>query len=100
MCVEYFEYIQYSCMVQGCLFVVKLESSIVRYYKRIYQMNSVYLEQQLENFVVCVKYGIKIKDEFFLEVEFCVKKEESISCESVYIENGVLGDSSVFFFKY
>ena len=95
MCVEHSEHTQYPCMVQGCLSVVKLESSIVRHYKRTHQMNSAYLEQQLENLVVCVKYGTKIKDEPPSEVEPCVKKEESTSCESVHTENGAPGDSSV-----
>lgn len=44
MCVEHSEH-TVPCMVQGCLSVVKLESSIVRHYKRTYQMSSVTLEQ-------------------------------------------------------
>lgn len=51
----------------------------------------------MENFVVCVKYGIKIKEEFFFEVDVCIKKEENRSCELEYIEYSYfLGDSSVF----
>lgn len=67
VCVEHSEHTQYPCMVQGCLSVVKLESSIVRHYKRIYQMSSAYLEQQMENLVMCVKYGTKIKEEPLLK---------------------------------
>ncbi|XP_005353366.1 zinc finger protein Rlf [Microtus ochrogaster] len=95
MCVEHSEHTQYPCMVQGCLSVVKLESSIVRHYKRTHQMNSAYLEQQLENLVVCVKYGTKIKEEPPSEVEPCVKKEENASCELVHTEHRSPGDSSV-----
>lgn len=51
----------------------------------------------MEKFVVCVKYGIKIKEEFFFEVEFCIKKEENTSCELEYIKYSYfLGDSGIF----
>nr|BAK63116.1 zinc finger protein Rlf [Pan troglodytes] len=95
MCVEHSEHTQYPCMVQGCLSVVKLESSIVRHYKRTHQMSSAYLEQQMENLVVCVKYGTKIKEEPPSEADPCIKKEENRSCESERTEHSHSpGDSS------
>lgn len=94
MCVEHSEHTQYPCMIQGCLSVVKLESSIVRHYKRTHQMSSVFLEQQMENLVVCVKYGTKIKEESPSEAEPCIKKENE-SCESEHTKhNHSLSDGS------
>ncbi|XP_036303538.1 zinc finger protein Rlf isoform X2 [Pipistrellus kuhlii] len=87
MCVEHSEHTQYPCMVQGCLSVVKLESSIVRHYKRTHQMSSAYLEQQMGNLVICVKYGTKIKEEPPSEIEPYIKKEEDGSCESEHIKH-------------
>ncbi|XP_069731562.1 zinc finger protein Rlf isoform X1 [Phaenicophaeus curvirostris] len=58
MCKEKSNQTQYPCMVQGCLSVVKLESSIVRHYKRTHQMTNMYIEQRLQKLVVCVKCGI------------------------------------------
>ncbi|KAK2092331.1 hypothetical protein P7K49_028859 [Saguinus oedipus] len=82
-------------MVQGCLSVVKLESSIVRHYKRTHQMSSAYLEQQMENLVVCVKYGTKIKEEPPSEADPCIKKEENGSCETEHMKHSHSpGDSS------
>ncbi|XP_072466023.1 zinc finger protein Rlf isoform X1 [Notamacropus eugenii] len=81
MCAEQSEHTQYPCMIQGCASVVKLESSILRHYKRTHQMSSAYLEQQMEILVVCVKYGTKIKEEPASEIEPCIKKEETRNCE-------------------
>ncbi|KAM8796053.1 zinc finger protein Rlf [Eudromia elegans] len=61
MCKENCNQTQYPCMVQGCLSVVKLESSIVRHYKRTHQMTNIYIEQQIQKLVVCVKCGIMIE---------------------------------------
>ncbi|XP_040441595.1 zinc finger protein Rlf isoform X3 [Falco naumanni] len=61
MCKEKSNQTQYPCMVQGCLSVVKLESSIVRHYKRTHQMTNMYIEQQIQKLVVCVKCGIMIE---------------------------------------
>ncbi|XP_049734853.1 zinc finger protein Rlf isoform X2 [Elephas maximus indicus] len=95
MCMEQSEHTQYPCMVQGCLSVVKLESSIVRHYKRTHQMSSAYLAQQMENLVVCVKYGTKIKEEPPSEVEPCIKQEENGSCESEHTKHShSIGNSS------
>ncbi|XP_027747976.1 zinc finger protein Rlf isoform X1 [Empidonax traillii] len=58
MCKEKSNQTQYPCMVQGCLSVVKLESSIVRHYKRTHQMTNMYIEQRLQKLVLCVKCGI------------------------------------------
>ncbi|XP_009871079.1 PREDICTED: zinc finger protein Rlf [Apaloderma vittatum] len=58
MCKEKSNQTQYPCMVQGCLSVVKLESSIVRHYKRTHQMTNMYIEQRLQKLVVCVKCGV------------------------------------------
>ncbi|XP_068820732.1 zinc finger protein Rlf [Capricornis sumatraensis] len=96
MCVEHSEHTQYPCMIQGCLSVVKLESSIVRHYKRTHQMSSAYLEQQMENLVMCVKYGTKIKEEPPSEAEPYIKKEEDRSCESELTQHSHSpGDTSV-----
>ncbi|NXP46861.1 RLF protein, partial [Heliornis fulica] len=61
MCKEKSNQTQYPCMVQGCLSVVKLESSIVRHYKRTHQMTNMYIEQRIQKLVVCVKCGIMIE---------------------------------------
>ncbi|KAM3657782.1 zinc finger protein Rlf isoform 2-T5 [Ammospiza maritima maritima] len=61
MCKEKSNQTQYPCMVQGCLSVVKLESSIVRHYKRTHQMTNMYIEQRLQKLVLCVKCGIMIE---------------------------------------
>ncbi|XP_059546030.1 zinc finger protein Rlf isoform X5 [Myotis daubentonii] len=96
MCVEHSEHTQYPCMVQGCFSVVKLESSIVRHYKRTHQMSSAYLEQQMGNLVICVKYGTKIKEEPPSEIEPYIKKEEDGSCESEHIKHSHYpGDYSI-----
>ncbi|NWV00964.1 RLF protein, partial [Upupa epops] len=58
MCEEKSNQTQYPCMVQGCLSVVKLESSIVRHYKRTHQMTNMYIEQRLQKLVICVKCGV------------------------------------------
>lgn len=57
MCKEKSNQTQYPCMVQGCLSVVKLESSIVRHYKRTHQMTNMYIEQRMQKLVVCVQCG-------------------------------------------
>ncbi|XP_064897659.1 zinc finger protein Rlf [Columba livia] len=58
MCKEKSNQTQYPCMVQGCLSVVKLESSIVRHYKRTHQMTNMYIEQRMQKLVVCVQCGM------------------------------------------
>nr|XP_006113337.1 zinc finger protein Rlf [Pelodiscus sinensis] len=75
MCREKSNQNQYPCMVQGCLSVVKLESSIVRHYKRTHQMTSIYIEQQTEKLVLCVKSGTMIKKKTSLETELLNKEE-------------------------
>ncbi|KAJ7304182.1 hypothetical protein JRQ81_011713 [Phrynocephalus forsythii] len=62
MCRDNCNQTQYPCMIQGCPSVVKLESSIVRHYKRTHQMASVYIEQQYEELVLCVECGSVIND--------------------------------------
>ncbi|XP_061453971.1 zinc finger protein Rlf [Rhineura floridana] len=62
MCRDNCNQTQYPCMVQGCPSVVKLESSIVRHYKRTHQMASIYIEQQYEELVLCVECGTVIND--------------------------------------
>ncbi|NXW82038.1 RLF protein, partial [Alopecoenas beccarii] len=57
MCKEKSNQTQYPCMVQGCLSVVKLESSILRHYKRTHQMTNMYIEQRMQKLVVCVQCG-------------------------------------------
>ncbi|NXN15393.1 RLF protein, partial [Indicator maculatus] len=61
MCKEKCNQTQYPCMVQGCSSVVKLESSIVRHYKRTHQMTSSYIEQRLQRLIVCVKCGVMVE---------------------------------------
>ncbi|XP_065506778.1 zinc finger protein Rlf isoform X1 [Caloenas nicobarica] len=58
MCKEKSNQTQYPCMVQGCLSVVKLESSIMRHYKRTHQMTNMYIEQRMQKLVVCVQCGV------------------------------------------
>ncbi|XP_019367614.1 PREDICTED: zinc finger protein Rlf [Gavialis gangeticus] len=76
MCKEKADQNQYPCIVKGCLSVVKLESSIVRHYKRTHQLTSNYIEQQFEKLVVCVKCGTMIKNESHSETEVCLSQEE------------------------
>uniref|UniRef100_A0A8C9LG82 C2H2-type domain-containing protein n=1 Tax=Pavo cristatus TaxID=9049 RepID=A0A8C9LG82_PAVCR len=57
MCQENSNQTQYPCMVVGCLSVVKLESSILRHYKRTHQMTNMYIEQRIQKLVLCVKCG-------------------------------------------
>ncbi|KYO48076.1 zinc finger protein Rlf isoform A [Alligator mississippiensis] len=76
MCKEKADQNQYPCIVKGCLSVVKLESSIVRHYKRTHQLTSNYIEQQFEKLVVCVKCGTMIKNESRSETEVCLSQEE------------------------
>ncbi|NXG46813.1 RLF protein, partial [Psilopogon haemacephalus] len=61
MCKEKSNQTQYPCMVQGCSSVVKLESSILRHYKRTHQMTNLYIEQRLQKLIVCVKCGIMVE---------------------------------------
>ncbi|KAH0631303.1 hypothetical protein JD844_005585 [Phrynosoma platyrhinos] len=60
MCRDNCNQTQYPCMIKGCPSVVKLESSIVRHYKRTHQMASVYIEQQYEELVLFVECGTVI----------------------------------------
>uniref|UniRef100_A0A8D0FRC6 C2H2-type domain-containing protein n=1 Tax=Strix occidentalis caurina TaxID=311401 RepID=A0A8D0FRC6_STROC len=90
MCKEKSNQTQYPCMVQGCLSVVKLESSIVRHYKRTHQMTSMYIEQRLQKLVVCVKCGIMIEKQSCSEPAtdlnkkgVKVKEDKSANPESV-----------------
>lgn len=62
MCRDNCNQTQYPCMIQGCPSVVKLESSIVRHYKRTHQMTSVYIDHQYEKLVFCVECGTVIND--------------------------------------
>ncbi|XP_062995775.1 zinc finger protein Rlf [Elgaria multicarinata webbii] len=62
MCRDNCNQTQYPCMVRGCPSVVKLESSIVRHYKRTHQMASASIEQQYEELVLCVECGTVIND--------------------------------------
>ncbi|XP_042296164.1 zinc finger protein Rlf [Sceloporus undulatus] len=62
MCRDNCNQTQYPCMIKGCPSVVKLESSIVRHYKRTHQMASVYIEQQYEDLVLFVECGTVIND--------------------------------------
>ncbi|XP_054855590.1 zinc finger protein Rlf [Eublepharis macularius] len=69
MCRDNCNQTQYPCMFQGCPSVVKLESSIVRHYKRTHQVTSVYIEQQYEKLVFCVECGTVIDDACLEESE-------------------------------
>ncbi|XP_066495136.1 zinc finger protein Rlf [Tiliqua scincoides] len=62
MCKDNCNQPQYPCMIQGCPSVVKLESSIVRHYKRTHQMASVYIEDHYEKLVFFVECGTVIND--------------------------------------
>ncbi|XP_007430039.1 zinc finger protein Rlf [Python bivittatus] len=62
MCRDNCNQTQYPCMVQGCPSVVKLESSIVRHYKRTHQMAGAYIEQQYDELVLCVECGTAVND--------------------------------------
>ncbi|XP_015284802.1 PREDICTED: zinc finger protein Rlf [Gekko japonicus] len=66
---------QYPCMFQGCPSVVKLESSIVRHYKRTHQVSSAYIEQQYEKLVFFVECGTVIS-------EACLKARERSNKEA------------------
>lgn len=68
MCLEEVKHTQFPCMVHGCLSVVKLESSIVRHYKRSHFFSNGYIENHYQNLVLCVKYGAEEKGESHLEV--------------------------------
>ncbi|NXX76678.1 RLF protein, partial [Urocolius indicus] len=88
MCKEQSNQTQYPCMVQGCLSVVKLESSIVRHYKRTHQMTNMYIEQRLQNLVICVKCGIMTEKQSCSEPavdldKISVKEEKSADPEQV-----------------
>ncbi|XP_053123948.1 zinc finger protein Rlf isoform X2 [Hemicordylus capensis] len=63
MCRDNCNQTQYPCMIQGCLSVVKLESSIVRHYKRTHQMPSIYIEEEYKKLVFCVECGTAINDD-------------------------------------
>ncbi|XP_026558193.1 zinc finger protein Rlf [Pseudonaja textilis] len=62
MCRDNCNQTQYPCMVRGCPSVVKLESSIVRHYKRTHQMAGAYIEQQYDELVLCVDCGTALTD--------------------------------------
>ncbi|XP_034279522.1 zinc finger protein Rlf [Pantherophis guttatus] len=62
MCRDNCNQTQYPCMVRGCPSVVKLESSIVRHYKRTHQMAGAYIEQQYDELVLCVDCGTALND--------------------------------------
>nr|XP_056703319.1 zinc finger protein Rlf [Euleptes europaea] len=62
MCRDNCNQTQYPCMFRGCPSVVKLESSIVRHYKRTHQVSSAYIEQQYEKLVFFVECGTVISD--------------------------------------
>ncbi|XP_077193203.1 zinc finger protein Rlf [Paroedura picta] len=62
MCRDNCNQTQYPCMFQGCHSVVKLESSIVRHYKRTHQVPSAYIEQQYDKLVFFVECGTVISD--------------------------------------
>ncbi|XP_069478837.1 zinc finger protein Rlf isoform X2 [Ambystoma mexicanum] len=68
MCLEEIKHTQFPCMVHGCLSVVKLESSIVRHYKRSHFFSTAFIEERYEKLVLCVKYGMRDKGESHLEV--------------------------------
>ncbi|XP_025932153.1 zinc finger protein Rlf isoform X2 [Apteryx rowi] len=91
MCKEKSNQTQYPCMVQGCLSVVKLESSIVRHYKRTHQMTNMYIEQQIQKLVVCVKCGIMIEKQSCSETALGLDKKglkvkEEKSAHSEYVQ--------------
>ncbi|XP_048356976.1 zinc finger protein Rlf isoform X2 [Sphaerodactylus townsendi] len=62
MCRDNCNQTQYPCMFRGCPSVVKLESSIVRHYKRTHQVPSVYIDRQYEKLVYFVECGTVISD--------------------------------------
>ncbi|NXI58986.1 RLF protein, partial [Chloroceryle aenea] len=76
MCKEKCNQTQYPCMVQGCLSVVKLESSIVRHYKRTHQMTNMYIEQRIQKLVVCVKCGIMTEKQSCSEAALDLEKKD------------------------
>ncbi|OXB70995.1 UNVERIFIED_CONTAM: hypothetical protein H355_012547 [Colinus virginianus] len=76
MCQENSNQTQYPCMVQGCLSVVKLESSILRHYKRTHQMTNTYIEQRVQKLVLCVKCGTMTEKQSCSEPAPDVDKKE------------------------
>ncbi|NWQ81954.1 RLF protein, partial [Columbina picui] len=76
MCKEKSNQTQYPCMVQGCLSVVKLESSIVRHYKRTHQMTNMYIEQRIQKLVVCVQCGVMNEKRSGSEVALDLDKKD------------------------
>uniref|UniRef100_A0A8D0L434 RLF zinc finger n=1 Tax=Sphenodon punctatus TaxID=8508 RepID=A0A8D0L434_SPHPU len=76
MCRDNCDQTQYPCMVQGCVSVVKLESSIVRHYKRTHQMTSIYIEHLYEKLVFFVECGSELK-ELCLKTDSYLNKEEA-----------------------
>uniref|UniRef100_A0A8D0BIC6 RLF zinc finger n=1 Tax=Salvator merianae TaxID=96440 RepID=A0A8D0BIC6_SALMN len=76
MCRDNCNQTQYPCMIQECPSVVKLESSIVRHYKRTHQMSSIYIEQQYEELVLCVECGTVINDQ-------CLEASQSSNKEGI-----------------
>lgn len=62
MCRDNCNQTQYPCMIKGCPSVVKLESSIVRHYKRTHQMASDYIEEHYGKLVFFVECGTVIND--------------------------------------
>lgn len=103
MCRDNCNQTQYPCMIQGCPSVVKLESSIVRHYKRTHQMASVYIEEHYEKLVFFVECGTVINDpcseasqDSSKEANGDVKEEPAAppSCPRVSEERLVLNSSS------
>lgn len=91
MCKEKSNQTQYPCMVQGCLSVVKLESSILRHYKRTHQMTNMYIEQRIQKLVVCVKCGIMIEKQTSSETALGldkkgIKVKEEVSANPEYVQ--------------
>ncbi|XP_053254396.1 zinc finger protein Rlf-like [Podarcis raffonei] len=85
MCRDNCNQTQYPCMVRGCPSVVKLESSIVRHYKRTHQMASIYIEQQYEELVLCVECGTVINDPCLEESQGSNKELNSDSKQEVTV---------------
>ncbi|XP_029475091.1 zinc finger protein Rlf [Rhinatrema bivittatum] len=78
MCSEEIKHTQFPCMVQGCLSVVKLESSIVRHYKRTHHLEASYVDKHYHKLIMCVKYDLEIKMKPCSEKKLYLKRKKVI----------------------
>nr|XP_033811320.1 zinc finger protein Rlf isoform X2 [Geotrypetes seraphini] len=74
MCSEEIEHTQFPCMIQGCLSVVKLESSIVRHYKRTHSLEASYVDKHYHKLIMCVKYDLEDLEDLKMNEDPCSEK--------------------------